>query len=853
MLNWQEESKVYIAKLGSQISSVTQILKMNSQGLIKEELREKLSDFKEKAETIKDKLEKNEYEIAIVGLEKAGKSSFANALIRSNILPSKDARCTYTSTCIRYGEESKAVIKFFTRNEFNRDFKKNLKEMGIQGYENISFDSISIEAYRRMFEELDKGSQLAYGNTINRDIENILQNQDTLARYLNGEDIHIEQSTLGEEGFKKAINDYIERPDQAIAVKEINIFSNELAEMKNVIIYDVPGFDSPTKMHMEQTVDKMKKADAIILIANAGKPSFTAPQLEVFRQAYDEDGISLSKKLFVFGNKADTANSALEDNIQELRKEVYERYKILDIQDKNRFHYGSARANLEAIHKEENTGINERLKRFNITDGIDEIKNALIAYNQSERFEVLKTRINKMENEIISLFDTLINKYSSDGNLRESFDKNSKLTIEVFNKGKKEIKRRLEEYRDRIKTRYNSLDGEDRPLTAKVKAQIRENINVEKLGVTEEEKEIAINSLRGISPVFDGLNVSQKIREKKFDQIYDVFSNEIVGLAMDEHKNSNEDMEEIFIQALQVTSNNMHYTTLKENIAAYISQNGEACYDKGYYESLVERFSRDLIEILIQYTYSDMARWNKFEVEKDNFYSLGMFYKGKRVDLPASKQPFNYMLLTHGYDNVVEQVRSAEEFIEGLVGTATLGVEIYKLIKEFTYLDLVNSGMRLKKLFENYDKESQAIGIIKDTLEYGIRKYQEGDIGPSIYEELNQSTYEAFFKGRGTLDYDVIVEEINEDINILEQLLIDAVVAAINIEKPFLAKEIKSIDRIIASLDDEEAFGEFIIQNIGYIRAETINEYEREVQQRHLFACITEEINTILGDMKQCV
>ena len=56
----------------------------------------------------------------------------------------------------------------------------------------------------------------------------------------------------------------------------------------------------------------MATADVIILIANAGKPSITGPQVQIFEGEVDQDGIPFNEKIFVFGNKADTANDAID-------------------------------------------------------------------------------------------------------------------------------------------------------------------------------------------------------------------------------------------------------------------------------------------------------------------------------------------------------------------------------------------------------------------------------------------------------------------------------------------------------------------------------------------------------------
>lgn len=103
MANYEQEFKEYAGKLRAQVKGIDKILKLNMNGLLDASIEQKLHAVKEEANKLLKKLENNEFEISIVGLEKAGKSSFANALMGNDILPSKEARCTYTSTSIRYG------------------------------------------------------------------------------------------------------------------------------------------------------------------------------------------------------------------------------------------------------------------------------------------------------------------------------------------------------------------------------------------------------------------------------------------------------------------------------------------------------------------------------------------------------------------------------------------------------------------------------------------------------------------------------------------------------------------------------------------------------------------------------
>lgn len=120
------EREEYIAKLDEQIQVIDRILKMDLGSVVSAELKKQLRKLKTEAETVQRKLKNNEFEIAIVGEESSGKSTFANALMGNSILPRADKRCTYTSTRIAYSgddNEDSAVVSFYTVDEFDSDFK----------------------------------------------------------------------------------------------------------------------------------------------------------------------------------------------------------------------------------------------------------------------------------------------------------------------------------------------------------------------------------------------------------------------------------------------------------------------------------------------------------------------------------------------------------------------------------------------------------------------------------------------------------------------------------------------------------------------------------------------------------
>ena len=98
MANYDLELKEYEQKLRVQIKGINKILGLNTNGLLDNAIEGKLDELREKATKLLNKLEKNEFEISIVGLEKTGKSSFVNAMIGNDILPSKPGRCTAVKT-----------------------------------------------------------------------------------------------------------------------------------------------------------------------------------------------------------------------------------------------------------------------------------------------------------------------------------------------------------------------------------------------------------------------------------------------------------------------------------------------------------------------------------------------------------------------------------------------------------------------------------------------------------------------------------------------------------------------------------------------------------------------------------
>lgn len=115
--------------------------------VIRYEQRDKYDKLIRANEALLEKLRLREFSVAVVGLEKAGKSTLANALLKVVLLPEYTARCTYTTTEIRAGNEDIAEVYFYGKEKFEENFQRMLKDIGWEGAE--SFADMELRKFER--------------------------------------------------------------------------------------------------------------------------------------------------------------------------------------------------------------------------------------------------------------------------------------------------------------------------------------------------------------------------------------------------------------------------------------------------------------------------------------------------------------------------------------------------------------------------------------------------------------------------------------------------------------------------------------------------------------------------------
>lgn len=843
-----KEREEYIRKLTLQIDGIGKILDMNSFDVINDEMAEELRSLQSRAVKLKNKLEKNEFEIAIVGLEKAGKSTFANAMMGNKILPAFDARCTYTSTNIRYDSGDVGIVDFYSKAEFDRAFSDKLRTMGIEHADELNFRSLSLSEYEHLFENLDERDKSRYAGNVNEDVKTILENKQNISELLGSE----RRTFSGEDQLSSVFfQKYITEPAYAIAVKTVTIKSSKLEKMQNAVIYDVPGFDSPTQIHRDQTIAQMQNADVIILIANASAPSLTAPQLSIFDKESDPDGIRFGDKMFIFANKADRANDTIENNMKKLKEEL-KKYRIILRDDilSERVIPGSAQAKLEAEGKVEGNNASRGLIDKGIENGIDTIRTRLEEYNSNIRFDVLKNRVNKNLNDVEAVFSKLHLEASSNNN---GFNNClNEISLEVLDYSRAAIIEALDKFEADIKKKYNT----DKLLTEKLRKNIIEEITAENFGVTSEELDRMKNKHTDLSGNVDFSKVEKDIRDNKYDYIYHDFIDKTVNLSSDEHTECDKRIQEIFLDAFEYHSA-VSDDPFVNAVNDFISKSKGSTDNTGYYRSLAERFSSDLFELMLSYGFGVIERWQRFENDKKNFYSLAMFDEHCDLTIPVANQPLFYTMLFHDDSrcHCKDYVADCVAIVKNLMGIKTdldssILSNIYKIVnyKLRDAADFISKECTAIRSSDSNKLQSRIINTISN-IAYELTEDEEDNNDTKI---LNDTYYREYFKDRAYKTEDAFVCELNDDIEKLREILNSAVINAIDIETPFIARESHIIQSLKNSVEDVRSsdFRNLISNNLHFIKANECQEISDQNNKQQIRRDICNTIMSIIESMK---
>lgn len=792
--NFEAEKQIFIDKIDNANAIIDKILSDSSLDLASSNQISKLRKIQNKNNLYKHKLTSNEFEVAIIGLEKAGKSTFANALIDNNILPSAPERCTFTTTRLVSGED-KAIVKFYNETDFEGIFRGMLKEIAYPDYENVSYRNITLEEFDKHFNDLQETDPHRYNYHVgktNEEILDIIKCQKNLR--LDGSAIEFSGDELNSENFKEYIKGKNGDTSKPRSVESIEIQSSKLQKMQNIIMYDVPGFDSPTKLHERQTEERLKSADAIILVTNAGSnPSIQGTSLNIIKNNTDNDGIALKDKLFVFGNQIDRVNTEdqIVGNAKILRNDVIKH----NIGIESRVFTGSALSYLDKNHKP---------KYKNIDNGIEKIRKALTDYYKTDRFEILKQKLLMLENELKEIFLDIKKMNTIDGDI--NIDEN-KLKSEITYQESKEIEKRIKE---NLKNYFHNLKQDvlnQKWLSKKMEEVIENEKYFKEINDKYFDRIYRIHdeSLRLDAP-YEKVNrdIRKEIHLKYLEEYLEIIQN------ITDEKCKEIEQKLLWEFACSVSGSiNPTENILRqcEKLISAITHN--VAHQKDKFGYLVERFSRDIFDIMLSFPIGSQDRINRFEKAAHDIKHLDYYYSNGFGTLIS-------IILSHKEKILTTEDRNGINKLKNLIKSViNHDPKNYADIQKIS--DLIFNNKIERILAENYDI-------------YKIYNYLQSDncITPSTNQQQ-------------------VVDEINRDINYLKNILIKSVIPAINLEVAFLNSIDKQIKLLISSIDNKnqhsKVFNNFISSIVTLVKKDDLDNVSQIIEKQKLKKEIIETIS----------
>ena len=330
-----------------------------------------------------ERLHANRFEVAVIGLEKAGKSALLNAWLGQEILPSARERCTFTSTEIwsaQTEQDQLLFIQYYTKEEIG-----TLQQQRKSALEGLLNDKERKEI-QEDYDYTERNLTAIYEFT--------KQKNGYSQNFIDISEVH--------EQLQSAV---FKNRAQSLAIKRIQLKTVRLRSDRDIVFHDVPGFNSGIQMHSDQAIDRLKGCDAIIYAKEMKQPSITGPEKEILLIADSDDpSIKVSDKVFLVLTQAD----ALDDQID--FKETLQKHRNYwpDVPERRMIPV-CARAHLvefgipseDTLRRTKNADDKLKLKKLGITDGIGILKEMVNHYIDHERADALQRRCDALVANIL--------------------------------------------------------------------------------------------------------------------------------------------------------------------------------------------------------------------------------------------------------------------------------------------------------------------------------------------------------------------------------------------------------------------------------------------------------------------
>lgn len=344
-----------------------------------------------------DEIRNNVFKIFVTGEAKSGKSTFINAFLGIDLLPSGGAQCTSSIIEIKNGEEIKLIAKQIDGYKIEKIGENAVKEFlnqkasilgNSKDKNNISiYKGVPFNIVNDMFLKVFKGG---YNDS---DIENFLK-----------EEIVVKEkpSDLEKAKYNENIKNYIKNTNWETIIEKITI-EYPADYLKEVTILDSPGVGAVGGFG-EVTEKAIKKADAIIFIKSIPGGAMDSLSFKKFFESVDDKKKDTTFLVLTFKNTQGV-------NVEERQKEAYEKFN--ELKRENIFFVDSL-SELNFLNYKNFNTIDE------LEDFLTEDKNCGNEYQKLGQFKIRNKKNNRPNN--VDDFIEEMKKYSGIYEFKEKID-----------------------------------------------------------------------------------------------------------------------------------------------------------------------------------------------------------------------------------------------------------------------------------------------------------------------------------------------------------------------------------------------------------------------------------------------
>ena len=774
MSNWLETCQQQLVRLEKTSVLADKLVNLcNKTGVdIAAELQQKLNAEHPRLNQQLDRLRANRFEVAVIGLEKAGKSALLNAWLGQEILPSARERCTFTSTEIwsaQTEQDQSLSIQYYSKEEISK--------LQLQRRDALASTLLSDKEKKEIQEDYD-------------DTEKNLSAIYEFSRQKNG----FSQSFIDINEISEQLQSAVfKNRAQSLAIKRIQLKTVRLRSDRDIIFHDVPGFNSGILMHAEQAIERLKNCDAIIYAKEMKQPSITGPEKDMLMVADAEDpSIRVSDKIFVVLTQAD----ALDDQID--FKDTYEKHRAYwPAVPERRLIPVCARAHLvefgipseDTLRRSKSADDKMKLKKIGITDGMSFLKDAVNFYIDNERADVLSKRCNAIVGNIRHYAGEILMKLEPIyGNADIHDSQEDDLLGKEFNQWWGREWQRIKKdfdvwYAQSIqgRTEADALGAEHEELAA-LHAAYDQKIEtlLATLNTAQPNELKRIYTAGGTMSMPDSREGNYKIREELYREIQQKFETEMTDQLA-------QALQALIDQMVQKTQELLWDTDeVRTNLLhSHIDESIEQARIRHGFQVLFLRFGRVAVEVFIAKPLQ--ARERLLNERAAEIKTLEAFYISEEKGATPAEGRLTHYLRYGLWEKTIQQA-----------------AKVARTVKSANTQDMTDVAVAEVAAVVGRASRAAKAAIIPDTQEAMV------GAGKNIAEELTRSPEPA--------NFEQVVEEINGDLAALQDYLKNSVFYAAGFIT-YCNQELERIRNRFKEMEDNER------QWIGIIR--TAVKYER--------------------------